>query len=1162
MAHFLFRSRLKTSWHCAVVLLLWNSPSRSALAQNVPSGGLAGEAKPAEVKSAELTAEEAQVRLKALEQNKDYPEEAKKKLADDYKTIVEQLKLADEFAARIARFQQSIDEAPRILAEKKALLEQPIVDNTLTLPDNAPLAEFERLLSQSATTRLELRKRAFERENDPKRRASRRVEIPKLREDAKNRYLAIQKELDAKAPPLSPAELVSTRRGVLLAKLKATEKELLSYAKEIEYFDATSDTLRVDADLVARELAALEKKTKALQELVNTRRREEAQSQARAAQRAAAGAHPVVKQIAEATAQLAERRSALAAHLDAVSKQFDQLHKERVRLEEQSQKIKKRVEAGGVSGAVGMLLRKQAKELGDTRWHRTQLARRRDEISRVQLELMDHEGDRSDLADLPGRVQQVIETLSDTENGEHVEWLKPAILEALTTQRDYLDNLLKDLQSYFEKLAELDVLETKVTEATDKFADYLAERVLWSPSSAALGREDLARSWQGLVWFLDWDTWGEIRSALWSDFKSFPWLYLVMASVLVVAALGQHRLRRALRRIGDQVAADFTDTFSLTLAAIGITILMASFVPAILAFFAWRLRQSFEAGDFAKGVGHGLEMTAAVVLVVEIFRQLCRPKGVADAHFRWKAKDLRRTRWALYWLLMFEIPLVAIQATMTAVHDEAKHYSLGRLSFMAAMLLLAGFLHGRLRLLAQRESAGAEPALGSWVTRSRFLWHPLAIGLPLVLALITGLGYYDTAMTLSRRLLATLVLVWTTIVLNAVLLRWLYAVRGRLALLQSRLRKNDEEQQPAAGSDPARTALAQSHRVDLSTINAQTRQMLRTVVASALVLGIFCVWADVLPALGVLERVELWRHTVTVAEEVSSPDGGVQVVEREKSDPITLADAALGLVVLAMTFAGARNLPGMLEISLLRRLPLDAGGRYAVATICRYLITLMGVMLAAWAIGIGWNNVQWLFAAFSVGLGFGLQEIFANFISGIILLFERPMRIGDTITVGDMTGVVTRIRIRATTIVEGSRKEIIIPNKEFITGKVVNWTLSDRTAKTTIRVGVAYGSDTAMVETILFKCAADHELVLKESAPSVSFEEFGQSAIHFALTVCVGNIDNIGRVRHELNLAIDKAFRLNGIEFAYPQCDIHVRSIETPLELLSRVTPLRDRRSA
>ncbi|HQL54788.1 MAG TPA: mechanosensitive ion channel, partial [Phycisphaerae bacterium] len=178
-----------------------------------------------------------------------------------------------------------------------------------------------------------------------------------------------------------------------------------------------------------------------------------------------------------------------------------------------------------------------------------------------------------------------------------------------------------------------------------------------------------------------------------------------------------------------------------------------------------------------------------------------------------------------------------------------------------------------------------------------------------------------------------------------------------------------------------------------------------------------------------------------------------------------------------------------------------------------------------------------------VGLGFGLQEIFANFVSGLMLLFERPIRIGDTVTIGNITGTVTRIQIRATTITDWDRKELVIPNKEFITGQVVNWTLSDPMQRIVTTVGVAYGSDTDLVEKLLYQVAREEPNVLAEPEPRVYFRGFGESTLDFELRVFISHIDLLVRTKHQLHKAIDQAFRAAGIEIAFPQRDLHVRSL-------------------
>src|SRR5690606_34415174 len=219
--------------------------------------------------------------------------------------------------------------------------------------------------------------------------------------------------------------------------------------------------------------------------------------------------------------------------------------------------------------------------------------------------------------------------------------------------------------------------------------------------------------------------------------------------------------------------------------------------------------------------------------------------------------------------------------------------------------------------------------------------------------------------------------------------------------------------------------------------------------------------------------------------------------------PISLADAlgALFIIVVALLLAG--NLPGLLEVSVLSRLQLAQGSAYAITMLLSYIIVGVGFVAMLGTLGVSWDKLQWLVAALSVGLGFGLQEIFANFVSGLIILFERPMRIGDTVTVGNLSGTVSRIRIRATTITDFDRKEIIVPNKTFVTSQLINWSLSDTVTRVTITIGVAYGSDLELVRRLLLQAAHENPRVLRDPAPLVVFLNFGASTLDHELRVHV-----------------------------------------------------------
>lgn len=251
------------------------------------------------------------------------------------------------------------------------------------------------------------------------------------------------------------------------------------------------------------------------------------------------------------------------------------------------------------------------------------------------------------------------------------------------------------------------------------------------------------------------------------------------------------------------------------------------------------------------------------------------------------------------------------------------------------------------------------------------------------------------------------------------------------------------------------------------------------------------------------------------------------------------------ILIIVVTAVLFRNGPGLLEISILNQLPFDASVRYAITTLVSYVIVMVGTIAACSTIGLQWSQIQWLATALTFGLAFGLQEMFANFVAGLIILLERPIRVGDIVTVDDVTGVVSKIRIRATSITNWDRKEYVVPNKEFITGRLLNWTLSDKVNRIVVNVGLAYGSDTEKARDLLVQAATDHPMILKDPKPMAAFEAFGDNSLNLVLRAFLPTLENRLQVIHELHTAIDQAFRKAKIEIAFPQRDLHIRTISS-----------------
>jgi len=253
----------------------------------------------------------------------------------------------------------------------------------------------------------------------------------------------------------------------------------------------------------------------------------------------------------------------------------------------------------------------------------------------------------------------------------------------------------------------------------------------------------------------------------------------------------------------------------------------------------------------------------------------------------------------------------------------------------------------------------------------------------------------------------------------------------------------------------------------------------------------------------------------------------------------------LAIIVLTVLLAVNSWFRAQLERSWLLRTNIDRGAREAVATISGYIGVALALIISLSITGVEFGNLAIIAGALSVGIGFGLQNIVNNFVSGLIILFERPIKTGDWIVVGNTEGFVKRISIRSTQIQTFDQADVIVPNSDLISGQVTNWMLRDVTGRIRVPVGVAYGSDTLLVHSILMDVAQKNPSVVTDGRvpePKVLFMEFGDSALLFELRVFIKNIDQKFQVNSDLNFAIDAAFREHNIQIPFPQRDVHIKN--------------------
>lgn len=263
---------------------------------------------------------------------------------------------------------------------------------------------------------------------------------------------------------------------------------------------------------------------------------------------------------------------------------------------------------------------------------------------------------------------------------------------------------------------------------------------------------------------------------------------------------------------------------------------------------------------------------------------------------------------------------------------------------------------------------------------------------------------------------------------------------------------------------------------------------------------------------------------------------------RLNDNPITPASFLVFLVLMGAFHLFSRIITRVILKRLLPRFNVERGMQYTVRRITHYVVMVLGALIAFQTVGVNLSGLAVIFGLLSVGIGFGLQNVTSNFISGIILLFEQPIRVGDRVTVGDTEGDVIAINMRATTISSVNNISIIVPNSQFISSEVINWSHGDPKIRVDVEVGVSYESDLDEVIQALMEVAEEHEGVLRSPAPEVLLAEFGDSSWNMILRAWMDRPKGHPVLRSQLHCAIVHKFRERGIEIPFPQRDLHVRS--------------------
>ncbi len=1080
--------------------------------------------------------------LKELAASGDLAEEQKTRAAELAQQALDDLQAVETFRADAAAYaaqMESVSERLQKIEQQIAALEN-AADPEINADATVSELETERNAAQQRIAGLE--KQLGLPSADPTARTARRRAARQVLIDLPNKLQDVKTRLADPPPEGEPAVVTKLRLARLSAERQLLQERANAAQNELSLFDA-EDAVGLPTlswDLFTRQLTRERKLVERYTDRTNQLRQQEADLRVREAREAAMRAQPLLKPILEANEQIALEEAEVRQKHEAVQKSLLALKEQLATLQEDFEDIQNLDKEFGLSASVGLRLRKLRSQLPSLQAHRAEQRTLFKTLEQAQFTLYERTDELDGLGDIETAAAKLASQASGLDDAQRAQLARDA-LAALRTQHDYLDKVVNAYRNYTDTLTRLDLHEQALIKLTGRFADFIDERVLWVRSHQPLSVSGVLADRGAFSWLGDAAGWQSIGRAVTNDANQVPFLYGSVGALFVFLLVLHRRIGRRLHELTKPTRSRVAVSVRPIVRATEFTLLSAIVWPGLMWFLAWRLWQSPEPARVVLVASASLARLAGVFLLLELMRQSMRPAGLCEAHFGLHAATARRIRQRIRQIMVLVLPLAAVVAVTHFQNGDERQTSVERLFFIAAMLVLAYFAHtflrrgrGDLRELQAFQGKG-------WIGQLRFLWYLMAVGAPLLLAGLAAAGYYYSAQELAVRCQISVALLLGLVYLRAFLLRWLMLRHRRLRL--QRLRERQHARQAHADHETgAPLPEVPAEETDLESISRQSQRLVGTTFVVACLIGVWMIWFDVVPALRFLDRWPLWEYTVQIREEFTNAEGGVEYRVREVPQAVTIAHVAFAMLISVLTITAARNLPGLLDITLLQRLPIDRSTTYAITALVRYSILLVGIVLANQMLGIGWAKVQWLAAALTFGLGFGLQEIFANFVSGIIILFEQPVRVGDVVTIDGISGVVNRIRIRATTIVDWDRKEYIVPNREFITGRLLNWTLSDKTNRVVIKVGVAYGSDTTLVRETILGAARDHKNVLTDPAPLVTFEGFVDSTLDFVLRAYLPNLDGRLQTVHDLHTAIDDRLKAAGIEIAFPQRDLNVRT--------------------
>ena len=866
------------------------------------------------------------------------------------------------------------------------------------------------------------------------------------------------------------------------------------------------------SEAVARQ-ALMQKQLSVLQEVLNTKRLEDSEQKAKdvASQRIASSIENFL-----ITDEL-DHNKELSQFLVQQTKKLNTLSHDDLRmrnvlesLTQTQRNIDEQISALQGTLVLSKVINKQKQTL-PTEKINNNLAK---SISNVRVNLFEYSQQRDELYNIDDYVRNLTHNLEEPLTNEE----NSALNNILKERQKLLDEIIKSLNSQLNLSITIENNQRQALAIGDALQRKLQQQSFWVNSNNPID----------FAWLKAFPALAFAEVGVLTDYVGIenvqPNLLstVLFTSIFLLIALlinwKKSAIKDRLASLASRVNTLTNDSHWLTPEAMFWTILLA--LPSTLMFFTAYNAIGFLFFNDPIAIGRwGVRVTLYWWFFATML-SLLRPNGLAFRHFgmpqesnRIFQRIIKQSIWIVGLLLVSSIPS---QIDEIGYLNDAIGQVMSIIALALCLFVVRPLLNRAIR--EYQKAKKEEGATNTSISLFRLLRLILVI-VPISLIILIILGYYYTAVYLITHLLNSYFVILLWVFGRYFAYRFVAISARRLAYrrLQDKRRKLREQ--------VLENGTKEDETIKLSVVNQQIYRVTDLIGWVVLFVSLYVIWSDLISVAYYLDGVILWESN-----------------EGNQVESVTLLNLMRASLYVVITYVLIKNIAGILEVTVFSKMPLSKGTPQTIITMLTYIIVTFGSVSAFSALGISWTKIQWIFTALSVGLGFGVREIFGSFVSGSILLFERPIRVGDKVTVGQYTGIITKIRLRSTTLLNSDHMEVVLPNQAFVTDRFINWTLNNTITRLQIFFKVSYDTDLDLMQRLLLQAVNEAPKVLSEPKVEINMLHFGDNALEHELLVFVGELGDRIETMNFLQYRINQLFRENGIRFALNQLDVHLHS--------------------